>query len=185
MTNKRNLGPVLALTGAGIAVAAVIAGFILIGGPGQARDERLDEITSNRIWNLVNLVNCAFNATGTSPITVEAARATKVPSFYPSHSPPLCGDHDKSGKLGAVENAPPEKLGDISYAVIDANHVKVCGSFRAKSRDRDHIYPVVGERFYPTLLQPHPRGIHCYELELMNTGRSPLLPMEDPFTVVP
>ena len=34
MTSRRNLGPALALTGAGIAVAAIIAGFILVGGPG-------------------------------------------------------------------------------------------------------------------------------------------------------
>ena len=45
----RNLGPVLALTGAGIAVVAVIAGFIAVGGPGDARERRLDGITMNRI----------------------------------------------------------------------------------------------------------------------------------------
>ncbi len=186
MTRNRDLGPILAIAGAAIAVVAVVAGFMVIGGPGQVRDERLDEITANRIWRLVNVVNCAFNATGTAPASVEAAHATRVPSFYPTNGPPLCGDYDTSDKFEVAEETGPIKQGDVSYVALNARSVKVCGNFRAESSDRDHMYPAAGFRFYPILVQPHPSGTHCYELELINTASPPLtLPMSDPFSVAP
>lgn len=71
MTSKHNLGPVIALTGAGIAVAAVIAGFILVGGPGDARERRLDDMTMQRISSVTQTAQCVFNVTGAAPVSIE------------------------------------------------------------------------------------------------------------------
>lgn len=167
MISKRNLGPVLALTGAGIAVAAVIAGFILVGGPGDARDRRLDNATMNRVHDVVYVAQCAFNVSGSAPASIEDAHAIIQPPTPVTPVPDPCGGgapiHQQI-KTGDQPAAP----GDVVYRAVDATHIRVCGNFRRDlpEYERDDFYrPNYGA--YPQLRAPRPAGVHCYDIELI------------------
>src|SRR5690606_13319608 len=69
MTSKRDLGPALGVTGAIVAAAAVIAGFIVVGGPGDARAERFDEMTMQRMRTITEAARCVMTVSGSAPAT--------------------------------------------------------------------------------------------------------------------
>jgi|JI10StandDraft_1071094.scaffolds.fasta_scaffold25221_7 hypothetical protein len=167
MTSKRNLGPVIALTGAGITVAAVVAGFIVVGGPGDARERRLDSIAMTRISQTLNVVQCAFNATGDVPATLEDAAKTR--SILPDKSvaPPLCGENQPSPDRVAT-GSQPAAPGDVTYRPTGGAGIRLCGNFRRAHDVNDRLdgyYPP--NSAYPQLDEARPAGIHCFEFELI------------------
>lgn len=168
--NQRNLGPVLALTGAGIAIAAVIAGFIAVGGPGDARERRLDGITMNRISAALSVVQCAFNATGAVPATIEEAANTRAKLPTPQSPPPLCKE-TSSPANDIIKSNQPAVPGDVSYQPTGGAGVSLCGNFRRPHTAEDRqagYYPM--NSAYPQLDEAHPAGIHCFNIELIPAG---------------
>jgi hypothetical protein len=178
MTAKRNLGPILALTGAGIAVAAVVAGFIITGGPGDARDRRLDEITERRIRHVVEVIQCAFDATGAAPRDFESALATQ-----PSKSGLNAGAASCSPPFVTIDflvsQSEPLQPGQVSYRASEATTVQVCGNFRAARKSPTTPYADDGygefnlQLAYPQVFRARPAGAHCFELDLTKYERAP------------
>lgn len=166
MTSRRNLGPALALTGAGIAVAAIIAGFILVGGPGDARAERLDQIALDRINSAIGTAQCAYRATGKAPATIEDARQVYAKAQTPTDPPLLCGGQPVRDEHISTGSEPPAP-GDVVYSAKDAIHVRICSNFRRAltERDRQNVYFAFSE-IYPDVLAPRPAGVHCYDIDL-------------------
>jgi len=167
--NKRNLGPVIALTGAGIAVAAVIAGFIAVGGPGDARDQRLDQMSLNRVSQVIGIAQCAFNATGATSATIEEAQQVRSTVVNPGFPAPLCGgDLQPDNRITTGDT--PAAPGDVTYRATDATHIKVCGNFRRSVADRDmaNSYVPLAD-VYPQLVASHPSGVHCFDIGLVKT----------------
>lgn len=166
MTRKPNLGPVLAMAGAGIAVAAVIAGFILVGGPGDARERRLDGATMNRIYDVVSVAQCALGVTGAAPTSIEDARELRPAPTKETPVPLPCGG-DASVHSQITTGESPAAPGDVVYRAVDATHVHVCGNFRRSfsTSDREEIYRPLSA--YPQLNEAHSAGIHCYDIELI------------------
>lgn len=167
MTSKRNLGPALAMAGAGIAIAAVIAGFILVGGPGDARERRLDEIAMNRITRVISTVQCAYNATGAIPTSLEDAGAARFTSTQPSDPPIPCDSSRGDASISTGEQ--PAAPGYVTYRAVDATHIRVCGNFRrpksatdAQDAYRDSLWAT-----YPQLNEARPAGVHCFDLEIL------------------
>ena len=167
MTSKHNLGPVLALTGAGIALAAVIAGFVLVGGPGDAREQRLDEMTMDRVTTVLSIAQCAYNATGAIPASIEAARTTRAVPPSPDAPAAPCGTSYTIPEVTAADR--PAAPGNVTYNAADATHIKICGNFRRpklKIEQRDN-YRFSIWAGYPQLTKPRPAGVHCFDLELL------------------
>lgn len=171
---QRNLGPVIALTGAGIAIAAVIAGFIAVGGPGDARERRLDGMTMTRISQTLSVVQCAFNATGAVPATLQDAAKTREaePSSNPdpNYAPSMCGEHTPSPDRVTTGDQ-PATVGDVTYRPTGGNGISLCGNFRRAYKSdepRDGYYPFDGA--YPQLNEARAAGIHCFEVELIPPG---------------
>jgi hypothetical protein len=175
MTSKRNLGPVLALVGAGIAVAATVAGFIAVGGPGDARERRLDEMTMNRITRFVSIANCAYNATGVVPATVEDAAHALSPGIA-NEPPARCGDVMDGVTTSATDQ--PTAIGHVTYRPVDASHIRVCGNFRRPAvASRQPDYSVDPRwRSYPPLGEDRPAGIHCFDVEMLKAANPARLP---------
>ncbi len=166
----RNLGPVLALTGAGIAVVAVIAGFIAVGGPGDARERRLDGITMNRISAALSVVQCAFNATGAVPATIEEAANTRAKLPTPQSPPPLCKE-TSSPASDIISGNQPAAPGDVTYQPTGGAGVTLCGNFRRPHAYQDReagYYPM--NSAYPQLDEARPAGVHCFNIELLPAG---------------
>lgn len=166
MTSRRNLGPALALTGAGIAVAAIIAGFILVGGPGDARAERLDQIALDRINSAIGTAQCAYRATGKAPATIEDARQVYAKALNPTDPPLLCGGQPVRDEHIGTGSEPPAP-GNVVYSAMDATHARICSNFRRplKEKDRQAFYFPFSE-IYPDVLAPRPAGVHCYDIDL-------------------
>lgn len=172
--SKRNLGPVLALTGAGIAIAAVIAGFIAVGGPGQARDERLDLFTEGHLFTTVEVLHCAFESSGGIPASFQEALDTPKKNPKPTADGPNCGQTQRT-KDFTVELGTLPSIGKISYEAITPTSVQTCANFRSRQvRESGGDWGTEGEldinRAYPELVAPRPAGIRCYDIDLTKTG---------------
>lgn len=171
MIRQRNVGPVLALTGAGIALAAIIAGFIIVGGPGNARDRRLDELTSQRISQIVGVVQCAFEATGVAPIDYATATKTRSVNVGPGQPPVLCENgNDFDPRI--VPGETPANAGDITYKDTGPTQVTLCAKFNTQSDPGPSTFFYPFADVYPTLGDPHPAGVHCYNLDLVKANPS-------------
>lgn len=173
MTSKRNLGPVLALTGAGIAVAAVIAGFILVGGPGDARERRLDSATMNRVYDAVTVAQCSLNITGAAPQSIEEAHKLTPPPTQEIPVPQPCGSNAPvHSQITTGEY--PAGLGDVVYRAMNTTEIRVCASFRRPFSEGDNR-EYYGQRFgpYHQLDEPHPAGVHCYDVQLFKGADMP------------
>lgn len=178
MTSRRDLGPILAVGGLVLVVAAVIGGFLAVGGPGDARAQRLDDQTLDKLISLAHTAQCAYNAAGhTFPTPDEmyaeaekTARAGAQPecmqiSPLPTVPKPVGSDGD------------PATPGEIDYVVIDDSHIRLCGNFRQPfdpQGDRPS-YPAMERHVtYPEFQAPRPKsGPHCYEIELVRPSSPP------------
>ncbi|OYW87480.1 MAG: hypothetical protein B7Z22_04395 [Hyphomonas sp. 32-62-5] len=165
MTRNRDLGPILAIAGAAIAVIAVIAGFIIIGGPGDARDRRLDEMTTGRLMDIFNVVQCAYNGTSAAPPTVEAAanaqgRIAKDEPLQP------CNFGMPPERLAALPGRTPPNPGDISYEANAPSRVTLCANYRRPNEGEFCNGVCIRNSRTSIFSAAHPAGIHCYDLEL-------------------
>lgn len=97
---------------AGLALAAVIAGLVLTGGPVQARKERRDETRSDDLMAIARQVECLADTFGALPTEVSA---TEVCPFTGRLADPFTGAaysytplNTRSWRLCAVFETPPE-----------------------------------------------------------------------------
>ena len=180
MISQHNLGPILALAGGALAVAAVVAGFLLVGGPGDARDKRLDEMTEDRIADAARIAQCAYYISGTAPAAFEDARAAADDSSLRGLQIVCNRYNEVSGRDRARTAAQPKSPGDVTYQALGGASIRVCGSFRraysAAKNERQNRGRGDVLALFPVLLEDRPQpGVHCYELEL----RSPPAPQPD------
>ncbi len=164
MINQRNLGPILAAAGAALAAAAIIAGFIITGGPGDARDQRLDGLTVDDLHKVFNVVQCAYNGSGVAPATIDAAMKAqgRIAKDEPLQSCDLgIEPHDIAVSSGRT----PSNPGDLSYEATGKDTVTFCANFR-RPGDGQH-YTEYGPRRPTSIFRdPHPAGVHCYDITL-------------------
>lgn len=178
MTSRRDLGPPLAIAGGVAVVAAVIAGFVAVGGPGDARDQRLDNLTMLKIEALVGGAQCAYSWSGKTFETAEEVRVA-IDKIVGSNGEFACRQFSSSLQdvvLGRGDR--PENPGDVTYVLTDDKHIRVCGNFR-RSFDpgRAPPYPFGYQTGTSTeFSRPRPAGVYCYEIELVERARDPAMP---------
>ena len=178
MTSKRDLGPLLAIAGGTVVVAAVIAGFLAVGGPGDARDRRLDNLTMTKIETLADGAQCAYSWSGKTFETAEEVLAA-VDKVLGSGGEFACRHFSSNLRDVAFgRDARPGNPGDVTYALLDDSHIRVCGNFR-RPFDPDRAYPYTFgyQPDGPTeFSRPRPAGVHCYEIKLVERARDPAMP---------
>lgn len=169
MTRQRDIGRILAIAGASVAVLAIVAGFVIVGGPGNARDRRLDDLTSQRISQIVGVVQCAFDASGVAPIDYPTAAKTRSAINGPGQPPALC---DSNGGLQPrlVAGETPISSGDLTYLETGPTQVKICGKFNTANDAASSQMGYPFSEVYPALRDPHPAGVHCYTLDLVKSN---------------
>jgi hypothetical protein len=171
MTAKRNLGPVLALTGGGIAIAAVIAGFMITGGPGDARDRRLDELTRGRVTTVLNLAQCAFDEAGAAPAQLVDVEGIRVQN--PDGGWPTCALGESSEQIAGLADPNVSAPGAVTYEMSSTSHIRICANFRRPSPPSGKVecFESLG---YSEFEKPHPAGAHCFDIELVKgSGTAP------------
>jgi hypothetical protein len=160
MTGKRDLGPILALAGSGIALAAVIAGFLITGGPGDARDRRLDGMVQSHMYNLTTMAACAYAVDGAIPASREALEIV-VEQVWP---------HDTSNIDCSTRDYPHTPETAVEYSRIDASTLKLCGTFRLPAAEQKSTHFFMR---FPVLRRARPAGYECYELDVSVIPRTP------------
>lgn len=168
MTRKRDLGPIFLGAGLTVALAAVVAGFLAIGGPGTNRAERLDADTRESLNFLAGYATCIFVATGEAPETLENL-------LDASNDPQLTAVHqycDSNGYLYDQRINALEYSDDVEYEHIDASSIRLCANFilplGAYEERRPPGYPWEIDQ----LSRPHnATGRHCFDIDLSQEAR--------------
>lgn len=173
MSRQVSAGLLLVWAGAGVTIAAVAAGLVIVGGPGDARDRRLDELTMNRIEEAIAVAQCALNVTGRSPASIEDARMIRPTPTSTDPVPSLCGGGRPEAPYLATGDIPDEP-GDIVYRATGAAGIRVCGKFRTQISAKPARDPYTGlQAAYPQLAAGHPAGVYCYDVVLANQQGRP------------
>ncbi|HEV7693515.1 MAG TPA: hypothetical protein VGO52_21960 [Hyphomonadaceae bacterium] len=163
MTSKRDLGPPLALAGLAVVVVAVIAGFIAVGGPGDARDRRLDEMTTTHLHDVANAAQCAFSFKGTAPGDMSEIRNALAEAIKASPNRTACDAFTLETPLSGAD-----------YTRIADNRIRLCADFR-RPYDPDgtgtNRYLASRSGVFPELLAARPAGHHCYEILLVASSK--------------
>ncbi len=165
MTRQRDLGPALALAGGGIALAAAVAGFLVVGGPGDARDKRLDVAISDHIQNIGTMASCAFAINGTIPDSTDELERIVEQVWGDRTDIMDCSNRD----------FPQSSETKVEYLRIDANRLRLCATFRrpAAQQELNRL-----SAFFPALRAARPAGRQCYELDMSVVPRAPPRPAQ-------
>src|SRR5262245_36428625 len=75
MTSKPDLGVWIGALSGALIMAAIIVGLFVVGGPGQARAQRLDDVRLDTMRDLAEAAQCAYTFTGGIPGGIEEMRA--------------------------------------------------------------------------------------------------------------
>ena len=155
MTSKPSLGALL-LGGAAIAsLGAVIAGFIAIGGPGKARNERIDRETRNTIIHLTDRAECVYQRTGSVPVSITGLTNDYDPSNYQDVETECRYQTQTANNLNEVI-----ARSGIEYERVDVSTVSFCADFL--EREPSPLVPY----WRPAFNEPRTEaGGHCYEID--------------------
>jgi len=180
MTRRLDLGPILAIAAAAVAGVAIVAGFIIVGGPGHARERRLDDLTTQKVGQLIGAVQCAFDASGVAPI--DYGTAAKTRSTPTAGMPPILCDTTGGEQLKVGKGEAPAAPGDITYGDTSPTQIKVCANFHSQQtwEGGTQNFPPYSD-IYPVLAEEHSAGVHCYVLDLVRSaGQFGLPPASSP-----
>jgi hypothetical protein len=156
VTSNRDLGPILAAVGGAVILGAVIWGFIAVGGPGDARAQRLDDARLNVMIEYASRAQCAYYVTGRVPPSPDEARqiAEQAQNTGAVTGCPY-------GWNGGVSEASRES---VSYKPLSPDQIGLCADFRQPSRKNA---PQYGPSNFPELDEPRTApGQHCYTVKL-------------------
>ena len=173
--SERSLGPILAAAGGVVVLAAVIAGFIAVGGPGDARDRRLDGLTIGRIQDVLQIARCAFNGNGVAPASIEEARQARG---WQSEGQPTvpCDLGTRPDEIPVSIGSKPAKPGDVTYERASNSIARVCGNFRkpsTSSRDACNGNCMRGMPYDAIYVDRPVAGVHCFDVELAVASKQP------------
>jgi hypothetical protein len=163
---KRDLGPLLAIAGGVVVLGAVTWGFIAVGGPGDARARRIDDMTLTKVSNIATLAQCAVNTGQDPPKSLADIRRLEGQNFPP----------DNFGRCNPFPSGPLDRLGDIEYSAPQENRIRICATFLRPSTEDGRSYGY-GFGDFPELKKDRPAaGHHCYDIRLIR----PLNPLPTP-----
>jgi len=119
-----------------------------------------------KITDIANIAQCAFNATGSAPGTIE--EAVNVAGWLDADDTPSACRLGTSPEHRTVRlRGEPAAVGEVSYEALSANRIKICGHFRRPSSPEACNGICVRYTPFPGLEEQRPAaGVHCYALEL-------------------
>jgi len=154
MTSKPDLGLIVAIVSGVAVVAAIIAGLVTVGGPGEARDQRLDDAHYLAIGQIATAAQCLYAETGALPATVVEVRTQLANHSFGSR------ELECASLRADVESA-------VSYDVAAPDQINICAEFRRPSPplDRQRLQ-AYADRF-PELAEERAEiGRRCYLIQV-------------------
>ena len=159
LTSKPDFGIWIAAAGALAVIGAVVAGFLAVGSPEDARAQRLDEARLVAMQQVATAAQCAFTFTNRVPASVDEVRSSIfnqriVTAGYNCGQLPFALPEDRS----------------VSYAAEGEDHIELCANFnRPTSPSSGNLSnsPYMLAEF-PELREPRTvAGGHCYRIRLV------------------
>lgn len=163
MTRRRNLGVWMLAGLAGICITAVIAALLIVGGPGQARDEAFDKDVQRSLlsanWGLI----CFYEQNASLP---ESLSDLETWTGLGSRKDDCRSDYSRVRTT---------ELASLRYERRSDSHARVCADFKRKSPPwarRNQLrsqgiywgnYPPEGVGLAGLTLPRADGGEHCYE----------------------
>lgn len=159
MTRRPDAGVIFAAVGGAAVLAAVIAGFVVIGGPGDARGRRLDIHMLQQMRGIATAAQCAYTARGEIPVSLAATRVTL---------------DARTGQAQAgceYVDMQPLETRLIDYSAPGGDTIELCADFQRPTPDEGEgqsYYTQAGGAFdFRELDAKHPAGRHCYNIKLV------------------
>jgi len=146
VTEKPGPGRMLGALGwvvTGCVIAAAVAGLVISGGPGRARQEHADE---QRVSDLGQI-------------------ETRIQAFYANrHRLPVDGKEAFS-MFGPERTTDPETKRPYEYRVVDKTHFELCATFDLDYKaDRSDYYGGDWDAEYGSDFSLHKAGHQCFTL---------------------
>lgn len=156
MTSKPDLGVILAAAGGALALGAVIAGFVIVGGPGDARAERFDDIVAQEMQQTAAAAQCAYWLSGKAPASVTQIEAV------------IQDKRAEADKLNCLSTTLQDNGSTrVVYSAVDNDHIRLCGDFRRASSRPDKSLDYWWSDQFPELRRARPQaGSHCFDIQL-------------------
>ncbi len=154
MTSKPDLGVIVAVVSGLAVIAAIIAGLVAVGGPGQARDQRLDDAHYQAIGAVATAAQCVFVETGALPGTIEEVRSAVADLSF--------GEREfECAALPAGVDAM------VSYEVAGPDQLNLCSEFRRPTPVQNRRnFQVYADRFPELAAERTEIGRRCYLLQI-------------------
>lgn len=169
MTNKPDLGPILLGAGLAVALAAVIAGFIGVGGPGNARAERLDAQLETSLRALAVNAQCAYLATGKAPVDYAEMDAANEQREWPD-DPTFCTRwFQNQDRYPDIYEQDFRDTAEISYSALDESQIRLCARFRLPIPETAPQWSIEDLHFHRLPAPETPEAFQCFDIDLSRT----------------
>ncbi|MEZ5937501.1 MAG: hypothetical protein R3C52_04700 [Hyphomonadaceae bacterium] len=163
MTRQDRLGVWVAAIAGVALIAAIVAGFAMVGGPGDARARRFDDQTMRRINVLAGGAACMWRLDGEIPKDKEAITSW-FDNFRQTHPDETC-----SGYYRYDYN---DDFSAIDYSTSEAGAIRLCAEFRRPSRGDMETMALGDDPDFPVLREKRlEAGRHCFDLSLTDIPR--------------
>lgn len=124
LTRRNDVGLLLAAGLAAVSIGAIIAGLMLVGGPGKARDEKADDRLLTDLITIASQIECFVESSGSLPASLEELYA--VVKVEPWNRPT-----DECQNIRQVDEA--RALEAISYSLLSGQEARLCARFKRSS----------------------------------------------------
>ena len=136
---KRTPGFWLAVAAGVVVAAAVVAGLVVVGSPGEARLEKLDTARRDDLRTIEHAVAEVWDRTATLPPSLDSLRA--------------------ANRLRPEDLTDPETNEPYAYRVLSDSTYELCATFARASDDRERW---LHDR---SAIDAHGAGRHCFTVQ--------------------
>jgi hypothetical protein len=169
MTRRPDLGGPIIIVAVVAIVASIAAGLWVVGGPGTARDRRLDKALQMDVRRVANIAHCAYLVSGDAPSSIDDGFLTLRKS----------PDAAQAAGCSYFEDTAPS---NVSYERLSENGIRVCATFLRSISASAARRPYYGSDTFPELrVERESGGPHCYDVTLTNVRPESGEYVENPF----
>ena len=160
MWTPRESGDWLAVALAGVAMAAIVAGLAIIGGPGKAREVQQDGVRLQALIETAGALNCYRRGVGPLPEDMDTVRVAIADPG--SQARLAAGCSNAEWKDDPITGAPFE------IHPVDDKHAEICAVFARPGSGQERGFYLGVPAAYVDYATPRPEaGRFCYTVNLV------------------
>lgn len=141
-----------------VVAAAIIAGFVVSGGPGEARKQKIDQARLEALWNTSLSLACYRQEVGELPSNLDEVEEELSHAASAAHGPQMCQRVDYKRDPVSGEH----------FRLVEENGtISICADFATRGGEPNARFYTYGSNVAPDLSEERDGpGEHCFELNL-------------------